>query len=194
MIRRWFLVLVTALLAFAVHASRPDALDPLPRWDYKELISAATAGLAAEEIKDVRLLAWQTQEDGRPLRFDAALLWVHTNLRTIGEKWLLVKLVRHPLDRDGGRQWVTSFEGHSWEPVKVFDIRPSNRDVYAFLKDHWEFSPSGQTVKGSQLTDNGYVAVRWKDFRILEAGVRTRTWRYAIGEEPVRFHKGERRK
>lgn len=79
--RRTLLSAVMALVASAARASPPDALDPLPRWDYEELVSAATAGLAADEIKDVRLLMWQTQEDGRPLRFDAALLWIRADAR-----------------------------------------------------------------------------------------------------------------
>ena len=112
----------------------------------------------------------------------------------MGNKWLLVKLVRHPLDRDGGQQWVMGHEGHSWRPVKAFDARPSNRDVYAFLEDHWEFSPSGRMLRGSELKNGEFVPVQWRDFRLLAAGVRTRTWRHAIGEEPVRFHRGERRK
>lgn len=183
-----------AFFASAARASPPDALDPLPQWDYEELVSAATAGLSSDEIKEVRLLMWQTQEDGRPLRFDAALLWIHADLRGVGSKWILMKLARHPLDHDGGKQWVMGHEGHSWRPVKAFDARPSNRDVYAFLKDHWEFSPSGRMLRGLELKNGEYVPVRWRDFRLLAAGVRTRTWRHAIGEEPVQFHRGERRK
>lgn len=54
------------------------------------------------------------------------------------------------------------------------------------------FSPSGKLLNGSKLTDNGYEPVRWRDFRLVSAGVRSKSWLYTVGEKPDRFHKGER--
>lgn len=194
MTRRQFLAAGMAFVLLQARASE-DTLDQLPPWNYSELVQAATEGLASGEVKDVRLLAWHTQEDGRPIRFDAALMWLHIERQDTGEQWILLKLGRNPTEEGARREWGLTFEGHQWSPVKLFDNPPRNRDVYTFLKDHWEFNPDGRTVPSMRLSDDGkWIPSRYTRFRILRAGVRSKTWRSVIGDDPTQFHRGERRR
>lgn len=183
-----------ASLAFVLldAKSEEDTLDQLPPWDYSELVRAATTGIDSSAMKTVRLLAWHTQEDGRPLRFDAALMWVHVEVAG-GEKWMLVKLSRSPTEDGIRKEWAPTFEGHEWQPVKVFGAPPKNAEVYAFLKEHWEFNPDSRARPSLIYTPNGWKESKYTGFRILRAGVRRETWRKVVGEEPTQFHRGERR-
>lgn len=188
---RYFLVLVLAL-AFVGASCASDAkddLDPLPSWNYAEMMARATAGIPPSQVKGARLLAWHTQEDGRPVRFDAALIWLHVAPTPKPDVWLLVMLARHPLD--AGAVWVTSFQGHQWSPVKVYDHPPRNEEVYSFIEGHWDFEPDNSVTEGLKLVNNKWVRVRRAGFSILASAVRSKTWNYVIGEMPVKFHHGE---
>lgn len=129
------------------------------------------------------------QEDGRPVRYDAPLLWVHIAPLASSEKWVLLMLARNPLDPPAS--WVLSYEGHSWRPIAVFESPPRNREVYGFIVGHWEFEPDSTKRKGTKLIDGHWYPVETAGFRILAGAVRVRTWRNVIGETPTRFHRGE---
>lgn len=189
--RRGFLVLLLAILIQIVQSAATDTLDSLPPWNYEELVASATRGMDTRQLKSVRLLAWHTQEDGRPVRYDAALLWIHFSSSSGQEKWALVIMDRNPLDAPLAKRWTPSYQGHSWKPVAIFDSPPRNKDVYKFIEGHWKFEPDSSVWEGIKLTDGQWRPVRTAGFRILAGAVRVRTWRDAVGEAPVRFHRGE---
>lgn len=128
MLRRHFVALFATVFFSKAHAAPTDSLDPLPPWNYEDLMSGATRGLNPSEVQSVRLLAWHTQ-DGRPVRYDSALLWMHLALSSGPEKWVLVMMARHPLDPPPSDRWVMAYDGHSWSPVALFDAPPRNRQV-----------------------------------------------------------------
>ena len=189
--RRRFLALMLTCFLTPVLSAPTDDLDPLPPWNYDELVQSATNGIAKDELASVRLLAWHTQEDGRPLRYDAALLWLHSKSASGSEKWLLVVMARHPLAAKPEDRWVHSYQGHEWQPVAGFDSPPNNKDVYKFIEGHWDFEPDSRAQKATRLINGGWHPVEYSGFRILAGAVRARTWKSAIGESPVRFHRGE---
>jgi hypothetical protein len=191
LMRRDFLAIILVVLIPVAQSAPTDNLDPLPPWNYEELVSRATRGIEEHELKSVRLLAWHTQEDDRPVRYDAALLWVNFTTPSRQEKWALVMMARHPLDQPPSDSWVASYQGHSWYPTVIFDSPPRNNDVYKFIGGHWDFEPDNNIREGTKLTDGQLNSVQSSGFRILAGAVRARTWREVIGEAPVRFHRGE---
>ena len=192
MLRRHFVALLATVFFSRANATSTDSVDPLPPWNYEELITGATRGFSPSQVKSVRLLAWHTQEDGRPLRYDAALLWMHLAPPLAPEKWALVIMARHPLDPPPSGGWVMAYAGHSWSPLAFFDEPPRNKQVYDFIEGHWEFEPDRSMREGTKLIDGQWHPVRWAGFRILASAVRARTWREVIGQAPVRFHRGEK--
>lgn len=188
---RHLLVLAMALQLMGASCAKEtnDNLDPLPSWNYSEMMARATTGIPASQVKDARLLAWHTQEDGRPVRFDAALIWLHVAPTPKPDLWLLVMLARHPLDTDP--VWVLSFQGHEWSPVTVYDHPPENKEVYRFIDGHWDFEPDGSVSEGVKLVNGKWVPVRTAGFSILAGAVRSKTWSDVIGEPPRILHRGE---
>jgi hypothetical protein len=171
-------------------ARRPDALpnpqdrlDPLPEWDYDELVQAAVTELRiallreqchppsadpnpAQEsltIEDARLLAWHSFRDPhRPLQSDEALFWLRFNLSGEDTRWALVWLIR-------------TLES-SWMERRLVHSLPFGSRIYA--------NPPGNAEIGEFLT----FQLEWgaPPGWIRRAGaVRERTWQEVIGEEPV---------
>jgi hypothetical protein len=166
-----------------------DDLDPLPPWNYAEMMASATTGIPPSHVKDARLLAWHTQQDGKPVRFDAALIWLHVAPAPKPDVWLLVMLARHPLDADA--VWVTSFQGHQWSPVIVYARPPRNKEVYSFIDGHWDFEPDNSVTERLKLVNKKWVRVRRAGFSVVAGAIRSKTWIDVIGEKPVKFHRGE---
>jgi len=145
-----------------------DALDPLPPWNYSEMAAVTVANLPTESatIVDLRILAWQGMIDDRPVHVEQVLFWAELKLKAGAKQWALVQLGRNPDRADAFGEWgLYLVTDTPWNPVKLFDHPPENKDVYSFL-ENWPFSPQAP-------------------WRLLSAGVRRRTWRYATGMEPT---------
>ena len=146
-------------------------------WNVDEILAAlAKTGCpgpySSGPKPQAHVLAWKTKEDHRPWYVEECILWVHWMESNGRKHWTLAHLGRNPKPPPQGR-------GRGWElaivydaPVayyRVFDIPPTNQDVYMFCSDSWwEFGPDG-------------------GFRILDARVCVETWRQVIGEEPTKF-------
>jgi hypothetical protein len=105
--------------------------------------------------KAVRVLAWQVDEDDRPLRVERVLLWVALR----DSRWTLAHLYRHPRD-----------EENSWHVSKVYDApyigidwysaAPTRDDLEKFLKGTWwHFRPSD----GFQILGSEVCKAAWQD-------------------------------
>jgi hypothetical protein len=172
-------LMVSSSLVSWIRDQRRAARQEFPsNWKLDEIVAALTkSGSAAysdlaESKPEAHVLTWKIEEDDRPWYVEECILWVHW-LESNGRKhWTLAHVVRNPKPRPQG--W-----GRGWElaivydaPVafyRVFDIPPTNQDVYKFCRESWwEFGPDHR-------------------FRILEAGVCVEAWREVVGEEPTEF-------
>jgi hypothetical protein len=150
--------------------SQQDGLDPLPGWQYSamvyELISLVEHRGTVLDPR-VRLLAWSTAEDSRPLLVDSALLWA-TFLTGKERRWAVSWQFRQPRHYLG---WMDATPTDvDYALTEVFDHPPSNAEVYE-LADRKQ--PSFFLVLGS-------------NFAVHDARIREKTWLEAIGDSPSR--------
>ena len=126
----------------------------------------ARGGLETATPGDARVLAWQEQEDDRPLRIDEALLWI----KSPAGGYSLLHVYRHPLE-DGEHDWRQSmiYDDWSFRGVDSYDAPPSHAELDTFL-----------TATGWTFTTDG------DDYRMLGAGVCADAWQAAFGEAPWR--------
>jgi hypothetical protein len=148
---------------------------PLPaRWSSETFESAVRRAVdrGQEGKVEIRLLAWKTEEDDRPLLVDSALAWCRVESED-NVSWALVLLFRHP--RDGPQWHLSEIYDHPWSPVRFYDHPPRNTDVYQFL----DSEPHRPFFRVNRSGSAG--------FHILSSGVRVISWYSAIGERPTRF-------
>jgi hypothetical protein len=168
------IILYLGLAPTAVRSELTVPLDPLAPWDYEAMFAPAAGALHKQhQARDLRyrLLAWHVMENDRGLKVEAGLLWF--SYRKAGvESWALADVYRHP-HRDSA--WQLSYVTDTlWEPVKVFVVKPTNKDVYEFGRQHWSF---------------GAPPVF---FRYLAAHVCEHAWLDAIGNAPQERYPSER--
>src|SRR6266478_4205950 len=80
------------------HWAELDNLDPLPGWAYEPMVNGLLPYIrrdGAVKKLEVKILAWSTQEDSRPLLVDSALLWATFESQS-RRKWALSHQFRHP--------------------------------------------------------------------------------------------------
>lgn len=182
-----FLIVTSLFVCVSACAvgKRAENLDPLPPWNYQELVESATRGwgFQPEDIKEAHLLAWHSELDSRypAHQVDNALFWVHAyvadpkrlNYLRTPQIWLILSISREPEKSD--KWWENARLGSHGAPGFVyFEQPPKNQDIYKFLGDKWEFSSTDR-------------------FQLLEGAVRRNTWREVVGQEPTKFHSNEKR-
>ena len=144
--------------------------DRLPDdWDAKEFEAGVERAIEHDgQSVEADVLAWVTEEDDRPLRYDSALAWARVESR--GEvRWALLLVYRHPLDDP---QWHVAWITHTPLPIRGFERPPDNTEIYKFVDE----ANMGKFFKTGQ---NG--------FRTLNSRVRRPTWYRRVGEMPTRF-------
>jgi hypothetical protein len=144
-----------------------DWLDPLPAWNYAEMLGVVREALPRQEIKSAKLLAWHTMEDGRPLRVDQALIWMYGFEASAGATWTLSCLFRHPMNTKIVPQWRIAFVTHTWEGLKTYQFPPSNIDIYKFLGENWYFNPDSSSRIGYSYRNGAEVELQTVGFRLL---------------------------
>jgi hypothetical protein len=172
-------IVAVILLCFAgttaVAASpQPSVPNELPRsWSIDEI---ALQTPPYETPGRVYVLAWSITEDDRPLRVESCLA-----LKVLADgRYGFAHLYRRPdQPADGWR--IASTHVAADDPVnrpgrwlihtKLFDRRPTNREIYAAMKLEeldWQFD-----LKPS--------------WRFVGCGVCEQSWLEALGEKPTRF-------
>ena len=101
-----------------------------PSWKLEAITAAAAPGEDARALT-TRVLAWQIDEDDRPLRVERALVWIAAR----DKRWILANLYRHPK------------ESPEWHISRVYDVpyvgsqsysaAPKRAQLDEFLKDSW---------------------------------------------------------
>lgn len=162
-----------ALEAFAQQLT--DDLDPAPPWNINELVKQAARVYGPLNVKAAHVLAWHSQEDNRPFRWDSVLLWIRYvpdyPSEPDQEFWALYDMYQHPLLQ--ANMWRASIVSHISKGEVHFRHPPRNRDVYEFIgKGGWSFQSKNGT-------------------RTLASGVRSNTWQSVIGESPTQFYSPE---
>jgi hypothetical protein len=148
------------------------SIDQVPEgWEPSEFRAAVARAVDPDRRArvEVEMLAWSTQEDDRPHRFDSALAWARIETRE-EVRWALIEMYRHPLERP---QWYVSGTDHGPTPLRYYVNPPRNLEVHAF-------------VDALHLSD--FFGTE-PHFRRLAAAVRRLTWRITIGENPTRCFK-----
>lgn len=131
-------------------------------WKLDEMVAAFGPAKGAT----ARVLAWQIDEDSRPLRVESVLLWLE---RPGGKGYGLVNLYRHPQDKQP-----------SWHLSMVYDAphvgfvlvreRPDRAVLDKFLVDTWwTFGPRD-------------------GFRLMGSEVCAAAWQQAFGKPPWRAY------
>jgi hypothetical protein len=156
------LLLPTVALADStVPAQSGAGCERLPSaWKLDAMVAAAGARDDAHPPK-AQLLAWQIDEDERPLRVESALLWIESP----GKRWMLAHLYRHPLEKPA--EWhISMVTDVPYVGVQSYAAAPRHKAVEAFLNaTWWSFRPLG-------------------GFRSLGAEVCRDAWLHAFGEAP----------
>lgn len=120
--------------------------------------------LKSMSVRESYLLAFKVIEDDRPLYVEQALIAEQLD----DGKWRLSSVYRHPRENGGSPiSWHLSvvFDADQ-SPTQVFDHRPSEAQVDAFLKHAW------WTFQADH------------DFRLLKGQVFEATWEKALGYKP----------
>ena len=152
-----------------------DNLEPLPGWRYEPMVEGLRADLKrANKVKNlqVRLLAWSTQEDDRPLLVDSVVLWASFESRD-GKRWALSHRYRHP--RAFREWWDATPTDVDWSDTIVLTHAPRNADVYALLDPERHL--------------HSFFGAFGPDYTLHTAGVREKTWLSVLGEPPTEFFK-----
>jgi hypothetical protein len=145
-------------------ASNPEWVVPneLPRnWKMADIAAAAYPARGGR----VYVLAWQIQQDDRPLRVESCLV---VKVSGDGKKYTLTHLYRHPDDKEP--KWKLSMlhaigeAGHAgrlYLHSMTFDGRPGNKELYAALKSldvFWQWEPGS----GCQFIGCGVCEASWQ--------------------------------
>jgi hypothetical protein len=164
----------------AVHsdiAAAADSLDALPDFDYDSAAQVITqtlpgseGGLTGEPNR-IRLLAWRSieplaLEDSLPILAEESLWWA-TIIDSLGtQTWVLARGCRITQGGPFGRRWQLGGTIHApVQPRVVYLGPPGNLDIQRLVLCRPWFRPN-DTVD------------------VLEAGVRSRTWRECLGVDP----------
>jgi hypothetical protein len=180
--RTWISMLVvlffgtaTAFVTEGYAAEPPPAVpNELPRsWSLEEI---ALQVPPLDSPGRVYALAWSIVEDERPVRVESCLA-----LKVFADgRHSFAHLYRRPDQPESGWQIaMTHFAGDTpatrpglWvHHTKLFDARPTNRQLYAALgvkELDWQFEPEAS-------------------WRIVGCGVCEQSWLAALGEKPTRF-------
>jgi hypothetical protein len=130
-------------------------------WHGEAMANAAREQLGkAAAPSAVRVLAWQSEKDDRPLYLDSAILW----LKLANGSEALAHVYRHPREE---RAWHLSMVYDApFERLRVFAKRPTRDEVDAFLKRTW------------------WTFHVDSDFTLLGAEVCKDAWQEALGAPP----------
>jgi len=173
--RAWTVVLLLVAGSTSSAAAPPAPVpSELPRsWSLEEIALQAPPLVPAERVY---ALAWSIIEDERPLRVESCLV-----LKVFADgRHSFVHLYRRPDQPEAGWQIAMTHvagdepatrPGRWVHHTKLFDKRPTNREVYAALKPaelDWKFD-----------LENSW--------RFVGCGVCEQSWLAALGEKPTRF-------
>jgi hypothetical protein len=161
-------------------ARAEDNLDPLPPWNYRDLVNKATVGwgFEPEELKDVRMLAWNRELDRQNHEIENVLFWLSIRVKypqqynkEKTDLWVLITMTRYTQRNDG---WLENARvgNHEVPGITMKEYPPRNQDIYKFLGKGWDFESN-------------------QHFRLLEGRIRRNTWMQVIGELPTILHAGE---
>lgn len=130
-------------------------------WKLDEMAGATFARAQREAIASTQVLAWEVDEDDRPLRVEEVLLVVTFR----NNSTLLANLYRHPHDR--APAWrVSDVTDVPYVGQEAYAKRPGRKELDRFLSDTW-------------------WTFRARDgFKILDKEVCQATWRAIFGEAP----------
>jgi hypothetical protein len=130
--------------------------------DWKPAEMAAASSNSADEV---RVLAWQIDEDDRPLTVHSALLWVKLK----GSGYMLVHVYRHPRS------------DNAWHEATVFDVPYEGAHTYAAPPTRAELDEFSQaTWWWFKPLDEG--------FKLLDARVCGDAWEASFGEPSWRAY------
>jgi hypothetical protein len=120
-----------------------------------------------ENAQAARVLAWQIDEDDRPLRVESVILWIALADKPAAKKptrWMLAHLYRHPRDENEWR--ISRVYDAPFVGTESYESAPKRAELDRFLKDTWwHFKP----LEG---------------FRSLGAEVCRDAWAQAFGAPP----------
>jgi len=156
-------------------SARADSLDGLRALGYAsaaQLVSQASvspdcATPLTGKLCEVRLLAWRALEVNRR-RVEEVVWWARW-VDSLGKDfWVLAYGYCHPREAPptGGTWRLCCTMDSSYLPRRIYSTRPANSDIVSLVLDRPWFQPPSS---GS---------------RVLEAIVRPRTWRAAVGTHP----------
>jgi len=107
----------------------------------------------------------------RGLKIESGLLWLMFQKQ--GKRaWALADVHRHPDKFDSWR--LSVIHDSQYEPIRVYTLRPTNRDVYRFASVNWSFG--GPPVF----------------FEYLDAHVCRQAREAATGSKPTKYFPGEK--
>ncbi len=123
-------------------------------WKLDEMVTIAGARYGVKSAQAARVLAWKIEEDDRPLRIDAVLLWLR-----VDKRWGLANLYRHPLDGPNAPWHVSMVYDVPYVGEQTFDHAPNRSDLEGFLTDTW-WNWEGRS--GFKLLDGEVCPEAWK--------------------------------
>lgn len=131
-------------------------------WVPTEIAQAALGDAKAAATATLRVLAWQFDEDDRPLLVHSALVWIQA-----GQSWRLAHLYRHP--RDVKPSWrISMVTDVPYAGAQSYARAPGRAELDRFLDDTWwRFAPHS-------------------GFRLLDAEVCADAWRATFAQPPWR--------
>lgn len=128
-------------------------------WKPAEMATAATR--TDTPIVSAQILAWQVDEDDRPLRVERVLLWL--KLRDNGP-YMLAHIYRHPKSEN------------RWRVSQVYDVPYVGSQSYA--------KRPGKTELERFIGDSWWHFAATDGFRLLGAEVCAEAWQGAFGKRP----------
>lgn len=146
-------------------------------WHLRPMLAVLDSEDCTAQTATGGVLAWRIVSDDRPLLIFAAIMIARCDRPSSerSETWFLANVYRHP---DHENIWRPSLVSHvDWEPVRVFESRPSVSEVYAFIDEtRWlrTDTPSGYELV-FQAAD-GWV--------VHDAAINTEAWRTLVGTAP----------